>query len=407
MKAAGRDPSADQGSRPQSYAGPAAAGELQSLVDTLSLALGRSVVLDDPALVPIAFSRQGADIDRVRSDAILERGASSRVRDALFGQGIGASEAPMRTSASDTLGMASRLCVPVRNDGIVLGFFWVVDPDATLEDRESLGRISEAARYAAELLVGRPDPPLEMETELVAALCSPVAADRNRAAVEVSTRGLLGDRALIVARVQSNRSMSLRLGDLARRLTHRVSAGHALVGRVSGGLLAVLHPDEPVLSVLDPELLARWVFDAADGRAVVGQSAVMAGLRDLPEARRQAELALRVAGAGTRGEPYAAWGALGADRLVSQLPTTAISDIPAGLAQLLSSEPELARTLAVFLEFAGDVKRASAALALHRTGLYYRLRRVEELTGLRLANGDDRLLAHLALRLAGTSSTPV
>jgi hypothetical protein len=392
---------------PESHLGPAAAGELQSLVDTLSLALGRSVVLDDPALVPIAFSRQWGDIDRVRSDAILERGTSSRVRDALFGQGIGASLGVMRTSGSEALGMASRLCMPVRNDGIILGFFWVVDPDASLDDGKSLGRITDAARYAAELLIGRPDPPLERETELVAALCSPVAADRNWAAVEVSARGLLSDRSLIAVRVASTRGMSLRLGDLARRLTHRVSAGHALVGRVSGGLLAVLHPDEPVLSVLDPELLARWVFDAADGRVAVGQSAVMPGLRDLPEARRQAELALRVASASSRHEPHAAWGALRADRLISQLPTTAMSDIPWGLAQLLSGEPELARTLAVFLESAGDVKRASAALALHRTGLYYRLRRIEELTGLRLANGDDRLLAHLALRLAGTSSTSV
>jgi DNA-binding PucR family transcriptional regulator len=49
------------------------------------------------------------------------------------------------------------------------------------------------------------------------------------------------------------------------------------------------------------------------------------------------------------------------------------------------------------------VPATAAALNLHRSGVYYRLRRAEELTGLDLDRGDDRLLAHLALRLAALS----
>jgi DNA-binding PucR family transcriptional regulator len=37
---------------------------------------------------------------------------------------------------------------------------------------------------------------------------------------------------------------------------------------------------------------------------------------------------------------------------------------------------------------------------LHRSGLYYRLQRIEAITGLDLHRGDDRLLAHLAVRVA-------
>jgi DNA-binding PucR family transcriptional regulator len=38
-------------------------------------------------------------------------------------------------------------------------------------------------------------------------------------------------------------------------------------------------------------------------------------------------------------------------------------------------------------------------LHVHRSTVYQRLRRVEELTGLRLSRGDDRLHAHLSLRI--------
>ena len=41
-----------------------------------------------------------------------------------------------------------------------------------------------------------------------------------------------------------------------------------------------------------------------------------------------------------------------------------------------------------------------AALSLHRGGLYYRLRRIEEIAGVNLHDGEDRLMCHLALRLA-------
>jgi DNA-binding PucR family transcriptional regulator len=74
------------------------------------------------------------------------------------------------------------------------------------------------------------------------------------------------------------------------------------------------------------------------------------------------------------------------------------------LRHLIAAEPTLAATLEAFLDAAGDIKRTAAALSLHRSGLYYRLQRIEELTGLDLAQGDDRLLAQLALRLAVQSS---
>ncbi len=77
-----------------------------------------------------------------------------------------------------------------------------------------------------------------------------------------------------------------------------------------------------------------------------------------------------------------------------------LDDIPLGLRHLLNGgHDQLVHTLETYLDHAGDVKATAAALWLHRTSLYYRLRRIEELAGVDLNRGEDRLLCHVALKL--------
>ena len=66
----------------------------------------------------------------------------------------------------------------------------------------------------------------------------------------------------------------------------------------------------------------------------------------------------------------------------------------------LLARPDLAATAATYLDHAGNVQRAATELGIHRQTLYYRLHRIEELTGFDLADGRDRLTLHLALTLA-------
>ena len=63
-------------------------------------------------------------------------------------------------------------------------------------------------------------------------------------------------------------------------------------------------------------------------------------------------------------------------------------------------------TLSTFLDCAGEAQRTAAQLRIHRTTLYYRLSRIEQISGLSLRDGRDRLLAHLALRLHHLHGTP-
>ncbi len=67
---------------------------------------------------------------------------------------------------------------------------------------------------------------------------------------------------------------------------------------------------------------------------------------------------------------------------------------------LAPAHAELARTAEAFLDCAGQAGRTAQLLGIHRQTLYYRLGRVEKLTGLDLAEGEDRLLLHMALKAA-------
>ncbi|WP_446047703.1 PucR family transcriptional regulator, partial [Streptomyces olivaceus] len=111
----------------------------------------------------------------------------------------------------------------------------------------------------------------------------------------------------------------------------------------------------------------------------------------------EASAAARAARAESRFGPVAQWTSIGPFRLLTALPAHAAHD-PAVRALLTPAHRELARTAEVYLDRAGQAGRTAAELGIHRQTLYYRLSRVEQLTGLDLDDGEDRLLLHMALK---------
>ena len=102
-----------------------------------------------------------------------------------------------------------------------------------------------------------------------------------------------------------------------------------------------------------------------------------------------------------RLRPVAAWDELGVHRLLACGPRRTLRDgVVDPSVESLLARPDLAATAAAYLDQAGNVARAAVELGIHRQTLYYRLQRIEELTGLDLTDGRDRLTLHLALTLA-------
>ncbi|WP_191892108.1 PucR family transcriptional regulator, partial [Streptomyces griseoaurantiacus] len=131
--------------------------------------------------------------------------------------------------------------------------------------------------------------------------------------------------------------------------------------------------------------------------AVAGVAVARDDLAELGADWQEATAAARAALAEPRLGPVASWTSIGPYRLLTALPPRTARD-PAVRELLSPAHRELARTAEVFLDCAGQAGRAAAELGIHRQTLYYRLSRVERLTGLDLDDGEDRLLLHMALK---------
>jgi hypothetical protein len=366
---------------------------LQEIVDALSLRLSRPVLIDDLELRPLAYSIQFGELDFVRTASILGRLAPDPARVALFEEGIRTAGGPLRIPAHPDIGMTARVCVPLVGGGRRLGYLWLLDDPPVTGEELRLAR--SAAAEAAALVQPDADAAAQRrkrEQELVAAL---LGDEPDAAVAELEADHYLPLRPLRVwAAAPDGAAGEEWRSDVLDRLRARLPAKQALCGEVDGGVVVITGgrgmPSETVTGALDA---------VREPRVLVGEGEPVDELLETRTSYRRALAALRVAAHEASGR--ARWEELGVDRLVSSLPDSALDDLPSGLRRLLDSgEDALINTLEAYLDHAGDVKATAAALSLHRGGLYYRLRRIEELAEIDLHDGEDRLLCHLALRLA-------
>src|SRR5215207_796064 len=126
---------------------PARDDEVQALVEQLSAELDRSVLVDDASLRLLAYSPTLGSDDEVRRTAILTRETPRVIRDLHFSQGIATATQPVRTASRPDIGLESRVCVPIRCQGALFGYVWLIDADRSLTDADC----HAAERCAAEI----------------------------------------------------------------------------------------------------------------------------------------------------------------------------------------------------------------------------------------------------------------
>jgi hypothetical protein len=372
---------------------PAVEAGLQEIVDALSVRLGRPVLVDDVDLRPLAYSIQFGELDSVRTASILGRTAPDAARDTLFGQGIRSALEPVRIPAFPGIGMEARICIPILRAGRRLGFLWLIE-DPPVDDGE-LRLAREAATEAAGVLQSEADTHLDRrrrEQELLSALLSPDNRASAGAAAVLEADHYVPPRPLIVIAGAGS-----AVSDAIDRFRARVPVKHSLCAEIGGRAVCVVGATASMRGAQLAEALRSVVPEGT--AAHVGEGDAVSELSETRSSYRRALAALRMAE--DRGEDLARWDEMRAYRLLTALPPTAFDDIPERLRKLLNGGHEqLVLTLETYLDHAGDVKSTAAELWLHRTSLYYRLRRIEEVAGVDLNRGEDRLLCHVALRLA-------
>lgn len=390
--------------------------DVQALVDALAAELHRPTGVDDRHFRSVAYSSHAEGVDSVRLASILQREAPQPVREWLEEIGVQEAEGFLRVPSNEELGMAARVCVPLRFDDVPLGYLWLIDEPEPLSD-EQLG---EARRYAEEFgvalyrarLLERDD--RRRERELVAQLLGLREGDPGLAAEELLRAGHLAQApaysVLVVAAPgaegeEAPDAVRVRLVDAAEQVRRAVAPHHLLVLVAGGEVVVVLACTSAGEPLRRAEALAAAIrIGAEDGRrALVGMSAEFAAVARLDRAYRQARAASRVAAAIGREGAVARWDDLGAYRAVVGMlgDRDPAALLPDSFRRLLDSGDAavLVETLERYLDLGGDARAAAEDLFIHRSSLYGRLHRIEEVAGVDLRSGEDRLELHLGVRL--------
>ncbi|WP_424211623.1 PucR family transcriptional regulator [Streptomyces sp. BI20] len=417
-------------------------GDYQELVDEISALLGAPATLENRDFRLIAFGAHDSDddlaMDPVRTRSILTRQSTAAVRSWFEGFGITRATGPVRIPAAPEAGVfRGRICLPVRHRGIVHGYVWLLDrdgPRATDGAEPGPGPAALAAAMAVAERIGRQlaaeaRAGADLSRELAAALTAAPGPARERALAALARalgepepgsaegRGEGGSEgaagapgaayALVCVDPWQGEAPASVPGAVAVASVAVPAAGTPGGPGPTGGLmgggagrtaLAVLvRPRGTELPAATLAAVER-VREAEPGRTA-GVSYGRPGPAWLPGTWEQAVAAARAARARPGLGPVARWSAIGPYRMLSVLAARGGED-PATRELLGPAHPELARTAEVFLDCAGQAGRAAAALGIHRQTLYYRLERVERLTGLDLDEGEDRLLLHMAIKAA-------
>lgn len=397
--------------------------ELEPVLDRLAADLDRQVVLEGADFEVLAYSRKQGTIDQVRVDTILSRHAPVAVRRWLRGRGIEAAEGPLRIDAAPRLGMLARICVPVRADrGELLGALWCIDSDDSITPEQLRAAEHVTPLVAATLLRGRESAASDRSARQNALRRLLLGADDEAAAARAE---LERDQMLEADGPVSVHLLQRRPDPAGRATGHRDDrddqALRTALERVRCGLRSrrcgyFVADGEGVFVCAEPaadqvaEKLLHAARQATRGVSLVVAESGIGRPEDVRELLDQARQAARVARVIERFHPVARWDQLGVYQLLSALQDSSEGASPAahrGLEALFAADGRgsLVETLECYLDNGGDIKATAGQLALHRTSLYYRLERIEELAAVDVRSGEDRLALHLGLRLARLRGT--
>jgi len=387
---------------------------LQIIVDSLAADIERDVAVDDRQVRWLVHSPHHEEPDPARMRSILTRRVTDEALRWAFSFGIETAEGPVRLPANPELGAEARVCIPLRARDVLLGFMFIVDADETLGAAE-LAQAEEAADAAAHVLYReRRLRELERERErwLLTHLLGDDGGDAEEAARALADESFLeaGRVTVLVIRADAEPARcEIALGTALDRLRRLVPPRGGLELRQGDHGVFVIALDDA--SAASPRDLAEGLLSLADeavrAEAIDAVTRVgIGGAHPLAAARRsyrQARDAVAVAQRVARFGRVAAWDELGVYRTLARFPDDVDDEaLHPGLVLLLrdGAHEQLVETLEAYLDRAGDVKATAEALNLHRATLYYRLQRIEEITGARLKVGEDRLALHLGLRLS-------
>ncbi|WP_371499891.1 helix-turn-helix domain-containing protein [Kitasatospora sp. NBC_00374] len=394
------------------------AGDLFSLAQTVAVLTGGIVSIEDTSSRVLAYSRSSDsdEVDDLRRLSILGwQGPEpylSKLREWGIFQHLRSSDSVIEIDAHPELGIRRRLAIGIRAGAQPLGTIWVQEgarPLTPLAEQSLVG----AARVAAAQLIRRRRE-LSADVRLTRTLLTGLLEGSTGPQTLATHLGLDLRRPATVLAYAAGQGPEREL--TRAEVTGLISVHTA--ARHRGGILA---PIEDRVYVLLPELpaalpvatLRSWAQEVVvaarehlgvELRAAIGPT--VDGLAAVTESRTQADRILDAMGRGGVDLEVAALIDVQAEVLVSEV--LALLQERGGLRDprltaLTGYDRQhgtrLAESVLAWLDALGEVRVAADALHIHPNTLRYRVRRAEQLTGMDLAQPQQRLLAMLQLRL--------
>ena len=364
---------------------------IQEQVDTLARTLQRSVAIDDVGINLVAVSKHFDDADDARVRAILARTLEedSRRLPMLLRFGIVATrDKIVRIPECRELGFKERSCYPIRWQERTLGYLLGL-----------VGKVSPAEDKAAVACAGELAVPMfsmQLEGEqafsehelIVRNLLSVDTRWASRAAAILSRQGRIRtDRKYRAFSAATRKGTGAQHSELTflRKQFREFTAAHGeaapLFSDFSPELVIVVPADSPSLS--DPGTLMRIACSGlnADLRIGIGPEVDVLHLYD---SYAQASSVLQVLRAIPNLGPCSTWEGLGVYgnlTLLTRNHEDAQLPLTPNIAALREEDPALFDTLELFLDNAGSIAKTSEELCIHRSTLYYRLKRIADITG--------------------------
>ncbi|MCW2632434.1 MAG: hypothetical protein JWR88_1396, partial [Pseudonocardia sp.] len=309
--------------------------------------------------------------------------------------------------------------VAVRED--TLGYLVVLDGPGSVEpdDAEFLSVTYAATLFSLTMANERTSAELDLRHQraVVEALVHGHVLDVSDARRKAESLGLAEGQPFRVAIIRlpvDGAAQDVDLGAAERLATavRKVAAGAAVTVREATVVAIVPEADRDAARGPAAQQTA-WAS------ALAGSTGATAGLSELvdqpeaaPRGYRQAELAIELGIRLGRAGQTVRYDDLGIYRLLfdigdmRQLLRFAHEVIGPLLTHDRRHTVDLVQTLSVYLAQHGSLKQTARILGLHANTVAYRAQRIQALTGLDLADADDRLLAHVAVKIVEAQLTP-
>jgi sugar diacid utilization regulator len=397
-----------------------AVGDLFGFANVLAMAVGGAVTIEDATSHVLAYSTlQDDELDTPRREAILGRRVPEIYLRHLGEMGVfnalRESDTVVELEADASLGLRRRLAVAVRADAEVLGTLWALEGKVPL-GREAETVMHDAARAASAHLLRAQSVGFTLQQHREDMLRQ-LLEDRVDVRTAADALGIDADFPAAVMGIALDSRGTLPADHHAYRRIDELINARAMAFRwhVSSTLAGVR-----MLALL-PELTGDWAqVENGIQRLALGlaSDAEQAGFR-VRVACGPVVSTLHVAAASTasvdeilqclarepaRG-PVASHEEVRASvsvykALAALTPMSALWEGP--VARIVEYDAkhgsEYGVTLRAWLDGFGDAGAVAKALNVHRNTLRYRLQRIEALSGLRLDDPDERLMAALHLR---------